>query len=99
MSLHLRSFRFLLVVSLLSVSLPLSAELPAGLQQNAPTSDAAMRELRHQDPQWQTVKPHLPDPASATEQQLETVGDVLRARRFPEDALDYYTYALRRGGQ
>lgn len=26
------------------------------------------------------------------------VGDVLRARRFPEDALDYYTYALRRGG-
>lgn len=98
MSLHLRSSRFLLVVSLLSVSLPLSAELPAGLQQNAPASDAAMRELRHQDPQWQTVKPHLPDPATATEQQLETVGDVLRARRFPEDALDYYTYALRRGG-
>jgi tetratricopeptide (TPR) repeat protein len=54
--------------------------------------------LRHQDPQWETVKPHLPDPATATEEQLETVGDVLRARRFPEDALDYYLYALRRGG-
>ena len=25
-------------------------------------------------------------------------GDVLRARRFPEDALDYYGYALQRGG-
>jgi tetratricopeptide (TPR) repeat protein len=98
MSLHLRSSSFLLVISLLSISLPLTAELPAGLQQNAPVSDAAMRELRHQDPQWQTVKPHLPDPATASEQQLETVGDVLRARRFPEDALDYYTYALRRGG-
>jgi tetratricopeptide (TPR) repeat protein len=98
MSPHLRSSCFLLLIGLLSVPVSLSAELPASLQQNAPTSDAAMRELRHQDPQWQTVKPHLPDPASATEQQLETVGDVLRARRFPEDALDYYTYALQRGG-
>jgi tetratricopeptide (TPR) repeat protein len=26
------------------------------------------------------------------------VGDVLRARRFPEDAIDYYTYALQHGG-
>ena len=67
------------------------------MQQNQP-SDAALRELRHEDPQWELVKPHLPDPATATEQQLETVGDVLRARRFPEDALDYYIYALRRGG-
>jgi tetratricopeptide (TPR) repeat protein len=57
-----------------------------------------MRAIRHQDPQWESVRLHLPDPASATEQQLETVGDVLRARRFPEDALDYYTYALQRGG-
>jgi tetratricopeptide (TPR) repeat protein len=98
MSLHLRSSGFLLLIGLLSAPFPLSAELPFALQQNAPTSDAAMRELRHQDPQWQSVKPHLPDPATATEQQLETVGDVLRARRFPEDALDYYIYALQRGG-
>jgi tetratricopeptide (TPR) repeat protein len=98
MSPHLRSFCFLLLIGLLSAPSSLSAELPSPLQQSAPTSDAAMRELRHQDPQWQTVKPHLPDPATATEQQLETVGDVLRARRFPEDALDYYTYALQRGG-
>jgi tetratricopeptide (TPR) repeat protein len=97
MSPHLRSSYFLLF-GLLSVPPQLSAELPFGVQQNAPTSDAAMRELRHHDPQWQTVKLHLPDPATATEEQLETVGDVLRARRFPEDAMDYYMYALQRGG-
>jgi tetratricopeptide (TPR) repeat protein len=69
------------------------------LQQNAPnTNTEAVRALRHQDPQWESVKLHLPDPATATEEQLETVADVLRARRFPEDALDYYLYALRRGG-
>ncbi len=98
MSPQLRSSCIVILFGLLSVPSPLAAELPSGLQQNASTSDAAMRELRHQDPQWQTVVTHLPDPATATEQQLETVGDVLRARRFPEDALDYYNYALRRGG-
>lgn len=98
MSPHLRSFSLVFLTSLLSAPFALSAELPAGFQQNAPVSDAVMRETRHQDPQWQVVKPHLPDPATATEQQLETVGDVLRARRFPEDALDYYNYALKKGG-
>jgi tetratricopeptide (TPR) repeat protein len=29
---------------------------------------------------------------------LEIQGDLLRVRRFPEDALDYYNYALERGG-
>ena len=29
---------------------------------------------------------------------LETEGDILRARRFPEDAMDYYRYAQARGG-
>jgi tetratricopeptide (TPR) repeat protein len=95
--LHPACLSFLLF-GLLSAPSPLIAELPAGLQQqNAPTAEA-MRDLRHQDPQWESVKLHLPDPATATEQQLEMVADVLRARRFPEDALDYYVYALRRGG-
>jgi tetratricopeptide (TPR) repeat protein len=97
MSPQLRSSCLFLFFGLLSAPSPLIAELPFGVQQNAPNPDAA-RELRHKDPQWQTVVQHLPDPATATEQQLETVGDVLRARRFPEDALDYYNYALRRGG-
>lgn len=98
MSPHLRSISLLFLSSLLSAPFALSAELPAGLQQNTTVSDTVMREIRHQDPQWQIVKPHLPDPATATEQQLETVGDVLRARRFPEDASDYYIYALQKGG-
>src|SRR5580698_2414187 len=56
------------------------------------------RESMHQDPQWSIIRAHLPNPATATGDQLELAGDVLRARRFPEDALDYYNYALRRGG-
>src|SRR5215475_14098582 len=96
--LHPMYFSFLLA-GLLSVPSPSIAELPAGLQQqqNAPSTEA-MREIRHRDPQWESVRLHLPDPAIATEEQLETVADVLRARRFPEDALDYYLYALKRGG-
>lgn len=93
---HLRSSGFILLSGLLSVP-PLVSELPYGLQKDAQSSDA-VRAIRHQDPQWDLVKPHLPDPTTATAQQLETTGDVLRARRFPEDATDYYLYALRRGG-
>jgi tetratricopeptide (TPR) repeat protein len=44
------------------------------------------------------IEPHLPDPATATVQTLETQGDILRARRFPEDALSYYQYAMAKGG-
>ena len=44
------------------------------------------------------VAPHLPDPKTASEAQLETEADVLQARRLPEDALDFYNYALARGG-
>src|SRR5437899_10601030 len=101
MSPHLRPASLFLLFGLLSAPSPLIAELAAGLQQNAPntsTSNQSLRELRHQDPSWDLVKLHLPDPATATREQLETVGDVLRARRFPEDALDYYLHAWRRGG-
>jgi tetratricopeptide (TPR) repeat protein len=51
----------------------------------------------HRDPQWVMIAPHLPDPKTASAKQLETAADVLRARRFPEDALDYYGYAIARG--
>src|SRR5271170_4577443 len=62
-------------------------------------SAEAVRQIEHQDPQWLQVAPHLPDPLTASAAALETAGDVLRARRFPETAVDYYTYALRRGGE
>jgi tetratricopeptide (TPR) repeat protein len=92
MNMELRSACLLLLFSTL---LPAS---PAGAQKTAP-SDETLRELRHQDPEWLIVKPHLPDPATASPEKLEMAGDVLRARRFPEDALEYYNYALQRGGQ
>jgi Flp pilus assembly protein TadD, contains TPR repeats len=54
-------------------------------------------ELEHEDLQWPLIQAHLPDPATASPEKLETAADVLRARRFPEDALDYYADALKRG--
>jgi tetratricopeptide (TPR) repeat protein len=56
------------------------------------------RAALHRGPEWDTIAPHLPDPKLASPAQLETAADVLRARRFPEDALDYYGYAMARGG-
>jgi len=47
---------------------------------------------------WQAIEPHLPDPQKASARELEVAADVLMARRFPEDALDFYDYALHRGG-
>jgi tetratricopeptide (TPR) repeat protein len=69
-----------------------------GEQKTVPGPDQ-LHDLRHQDPQWLIVQPHLPDPATATEGALEMAGDVLRARRFPEDAMVYYNFALQKGGQ
>jgi tetratricopeptide (TPR) repeat protein len=54
-------------------------------------------QVEHQDPQWPSIQAHLPDPATGSPQRLEMTADVLRARRFPESALDYYAYALKRG--
>lgn len=85
--------------SLLLVFLSL---LLASSQLHAQARDAAAQLAaitRHESPDWLTVQPHLPDPATASAAQLEVAGDVLRARRFPEDAVEYYLYALRRGGQ
>lgn len=55
-------------------------------------------QLEHADPQWPAIQAHLPDPATASAKTLELSGDILRARRFPEDALNYYMYAIRSGG-
>ncbi|HXE08118.1 MAG TPA: tetratricopeptide repeat protein [Acidobacteriaceae bacterium] len=56
------------------------------------------RERMHQSDQWHEIQKHLPDPATASPQSLEQQADILRARRFPEDAMDYYKYAMDRGG-
>lgn len=66
--------------------------------QHAALTSQEERDLLHAGADWKLVADHLPDPKTATAAQLETAGDVLRARRFPEDALDYYNYAVARGG-
>ncbi len=62
------------------------------------SADEAEREQLHATEQWRDIQKHLPDPATATPAALELEADVLVARRFPEDALDFYRYAMARGG-
>jgi tetratricopeptide (TPR) repeat protein len=67
-------------------------------QQHPLPGSADPRAALHSSVDWQAIEPHLPDPQTATARQLELAADVLMARRFPEDALDYYGYALHNGG-
>jgi len=92
MSIQLRSACLLL---LFSTFLPATGN---GEQKIVPTAET-IRNLSHDDPQWLLVQPHLPNPATASPATLEMAADVLRARRFPEDALEYYNFALQKGGQ
>jgi len=75
---------------------PLSPAKPA--PPSAPLTSDKERAALHNSPDWELLAPHLPDPQTASVAKLETAGDVLLARRFPEDALDYYGYAMARGG-
>lgn len=91
--------RVLLLAFVLAPLAACAAESTAApVQQSAPLTSADERAALHNSPDWALIQPHLPDPKTATAAQLETAGDVLRARRFPEDALDYYGYAIQRGG-
>ena len=67
-------------------------------QTSAPLTSDEERVLLHHSAEWLEVAAHLPDPATSTPEKLEVAADVLRARRFPEDALDFYGYAMARGG-
>jgi tetratricopeptide (TPR) repeat protein len=60
----------------------------------APDGPAALQNR----PDWKLVYGHLPDPKACDAKQLEDEGDLLRVRRFPEEALLYYGYALDKGG-
>jgi tetratricopeptide (TPR) repeat protein len=80
-----------LSLALSAVSVPTTAPT----QQNL--TETREQTALHQSPDWALISPHLPNPATASAEQLETAGDILNARRFPEDALDYYSYALQRG--
>lgn len=52
----------------------------------------------HDSTEWSNIAEHLPDPATASPQKLEQTADVLRARRYPADALRFYNAALERSG-
>ncbi len=52
----------------------------------------------HSTDEWRIIAPHLPDPLTGSPAKLETAGDVLRARRFPEDAITFYKAAIINGG-
>ena len=52
----------------------------------------------HDSSQWREIEQHLPDAKTATPQLLEMQADILRARRFPVDAMNFYNYAIARGG-
>jgi tetratricopeptide (TPR) repeat protein len=71
---------------------------PLLLAGQSPLDREAMRTQRHEDPQWSSIQQHLIDRTTATPQQIESQGDLLRIRRFPEDAMDYYNAAIQRGG-
>ena len=91
--------RVLLLAFVLAPLAAYAAESTASSpQQPAPLTSADERAALHSGPDWALIQPHLPDPKTASAADLEMAGDVLRARRFPEDALDYYGYALQRGG-
>jgi tetratricopeptide (TPR) repeat protein len=53
----------------------------------------------HRSAEWAEIEKHLPNSTTGSAHDLEVQGDILRARRFPEDALDYYNYALARGAK
>jgi tetratricopeptide (TPR) repeat protein len=55
-------------------------------------------QIMNRDAVWLSIAAHLPDPATASAQTLELQADVLRARRYPEEAMKFYKYALERGG-
>lgn len=86
-------FRLLLVAS--AVSTP---AVFGQAQKQAPLTSPEERAALHRSSDWEIVAPHLPNADTASAAELETAADVLRARRFPEDALDYYGYAMARGG-
>ena len=80
---------------ILTLSLCLSSSVVFA---QGPVAGQEAQGRRHDDPQWTVVQQHLANPATASAATLELQGDLLRARRFPEDALDYYHFAQKRSG-
>jgi tetratricopeptide (TPR) repeat protein len=91
------SYRSSTLPFLLLITFGIFAQATSARAQEPPSQTSA-REMEQKSPDWALMRAHLPDPATASTERLEMQGDILRARRFPADALDYYKYALTRGG-
>lgn len=82
-----------------SLALCLAVSCTAMAQRASNTDGLVATDVRmHQTEEWHQIALHLPDPKTASHEKLEVAGDILRVRRYPLDALDYYRYALQRGG-
>ncbi|CAN5591712.1 hypothetical protein BH10ACI4_BH10ACI4_32420 [soil metagenome] len=92
-------------ISLLILPISALAQFASPVPQKAPQSNqqrASLESTRrpaHLNPEWMSIEKHLPDPNTAKASDLEIQADILRARRFPEDALEFYGYALKRGAE
>jgi tetratricopeptide (TPR) repeat protein len=83
---------------LAAICLPIGMGFGLSAVAQGANSPETERDRLHRSEQWALIVKHLPDPATATEHDLELEADILCARRFPEDARDYYKFALARGG-
>lgn len=90
------TLRITSLISFFGALILLFSAAQAAAQENAvPIPDP---QVMHRDAVWLSIAAHLPDPTTASPQTLELQADVLRARRYPDEAMKYYKYALERGG-
>jgi tetratricopeptide (TPR) repeat protein len=93
-----RTFALPILLILLIFTIWVVAGAARSTAQENDSSLRSERAIEHNSPDWALIESHLPDPATATPAKLEMEGDILRARRFPAYAMDYFHYALNRGG-
>lgn len=79
--------------------LSLNAIVPQALGAQGEADMKAPPEPLHSESELQSIRAHMADPATSSAEKLEQQGDILRARRMPEDAVIYYQYALQHGGR
>lgn len=86
------------VIALALVCLYSAAWLLPRLAAQEQASTSSPPDRIHESEQWLEIEKHLPNPATASAKELEQQADILRARRFPADAMDFYRHAMDRGG-
>ena len=87
-----------IAISLLYAASLVPAQTPLHTSTSTSFNAAAERDERHATLEWQSIADHLPNPNTATPEELLAAADILRARKLQEDAIEYYNYALARGG-